>query len=74
MNQEEIRKQAKALMDDFSASLARVKFKEEKVKKPVGGFREEGAGLECDSEFRKAFFANAPRKEGDFIIAEKKQW
>ncbi len=26
------------------------------------------------SEFRKMMFENAPVKEGDFIIAEKKKW
>lgn len=61
-------------MDDFAKALEKVKVSPKKEKKKVGGFREEGEGLEAEPDFRKRFFANAPKTEGDFIIAEKKSW
>ena len=33
-----------------------------------------GKGEKCDQEFRKIMFENAPEKNKDFIIAEKKRW
>ncbi len=71
---EEIRRQAKAILDNFAASLEKVKIKKEKIKKLYGGYRKEGAGQKCDEDFRKRMFVNAPLKEGDCIIAEKKKW
>ena len=71
---EQIREQAKEILDSFARALEKVKVKEEKVKKAVGGYRKEGAGQECDNDFRDRMFANAPEKEGDCIIAEKKKW
>ena len=77
MNEAERKKiqaEAEEIMNKFAKELEKVKFKEEKVKKPVGGFREEGAGQESSEDFRKRMFDNAPEKKGDFIIAEKKKW
>lgn len=71
---EEIRLQAKGILDNFAASLEKVKIGKEKIKKPHGGYRKEGAGQKCDDDFRERMFANAPLKEGDCIIAEKKKW
>ena len=69
-----VEKQAKELLASFSKKLARVEFKEKVVKGQVGGFREEGPGNQCNPEFRKIMFENAPKTEGDFIIGETKQW
>ncbi len=71
---EKIRLRAKAILDDFAASLEKVEIKKEKIKKGVGGYRKEGVGQKYDKEFRETMFANAPEKEGDCIIAEKKKW
>jgi len=71
---ESIRKEAKEILDSFARKLEGVKFKEKKLKKGLGGFREEGAGEKCDPEFRKRMFDNAPNTEGDFLVAEKKKW
>mgnify|MGYP001565578421 CR=1 FL=1 len=70
----EIKKEAKELLARFAKKLESVKFTEKKEKEELGGMREEGEGLSCDEDFRKRFFANAPQKEGDFILAEKKKW
>ncbi len=71
---EQVRKEARGLLDKFSKRLASVKLKDKKIKEEFGGMREEGEGNDTDSDFRKRFFANAPQKEGDFIIAEKRKW
>lgn len=71
---DEIREQAKQLMKKFAASLQKVKFKKKEKKEKVGGFREEGEGKIANEDFRKRFFDNAPEKDGDFIVAEKKEW
>lgn len=72
--QEEIRYEAKEILDNFASALERVKIKEKGLKRDVGGFREEKSGEGGDSGFRERVFENAPRKEGNCIIAEKKKW
>ena len=71
---EEIRKEAKKILDSFAKSLDKVKFRGKGLKEEVGGFRKEEAGKKSDSDFRKNVLENAPEKDGDCIIAEKKKW
>ncbi len=71
---EEIQNEAKKILAGFSKALEGVKFKEKALKERVGGFRQEGAGEQGNKDFRDRMFANAPEKEGDYIIAEKKKW
>ena len=71
---EEIRKQAKRILDDFAYSLEKVKIKGKELKGELGGFREEGSGKKSDSDFRKIMFENAPEKNEDNLIVEKKKW
>jgi len=71
---EEIRKEAKEILGKFAASLEKVKFKEKATKKEVGGFRKEGQGMKGSEDFRKRMFDNAPNKDEECIIAEKKEW
>ncbi|MEM4271787.1 MAG: hypothetical protein QXD13_01725 [Candidatus Pacearchaeota archaeon] len=71
---EQIRKEAQEILKKFAASLEKVKFKEKEVKQEVGGFRKEGAGTKGSEDFRKRMFENAPNKDEDCIIAEKKEW
>jgi Asp-tRNA(Asn)/Glu-tRNA(Gln) amidotransferase C subunit len=72
---EEIRKEAKRILDDFSEKLEKVKdkAKESVVERPECE-RKEGQGKESDSSFRKRMFENALNKNDDFIIAEKGKW
>ncbi len=75
MDEESLRKEARRILDKFASELDRVKLpKEKSLKKGVGGFREEGEGSKGDEDFRRRMFENAPSKEGDFILAEKKKW
>jgi len=70
---DEIKKQAKSIMDSFSSKLSKI---DKKVKEPLierqECERKEGKPKpEIDKEI---MFRNAPDKNSDFIIAEKKTW
>ena len=71
---QEIKKQAKAIMSDFSKKLSKIDKKmEESLIERAEGERQEGG--KCDENFsRKIMFENAPEKNKDFIIAERKSW
>ncbi|RLG15948.1 hypothetical protein DRN69_02220 [Candidatus Pacearchaeota archaeon] len=71
----EIQKQAKKIMDSFARELSKI---DKKMKEPVvesdKDEREEIEG-ECDENFsRDIMFQNAPKKNEDFIISEKRKW
>ena len=72
---EKIKEEAKQIMDNFSKKLSKVKGK---VSEPLiersESERKEGNGSEPDSDFRKRFFENAPNKNEDFVLTEKKSW
>ena len=72
---ESIKKEAKLILDKFSKSLEKV---EKEIKDAPGvqrakSLREESK-VEHNPEFRKLFFKNAPKTEGDDIIAERGSW
>lgn len=71
---EEIRKQAKGILDNFSKALDKVKTGKKDFKKNVGGYREETNSFNNDADFRQRMFANASKKNEDCIIAETKSW
>lgn len=71
---EEIKKQAKGIMDSFSKRLSKLKVKvDEPVIERPECERDEKSG-KCEEIDRKLMFENAPKKNKDFIIAEKKKW
>jgi Asp-tRNA(Asn)/Glu-tRNA(Gln) amidotransferase C subunit len=71
---EEIKKEAKAIMDSFSKKLEKIK---EKTSEPIiereKCEREEGKTKKTEID-RKIMFDNAPNKSDDFIVAEKGGW
>ncbi len=71
---DQIKKEAKQIMDSFSKKLAKV---DKKMAEPIierDQFeRDEGKGG-CAEIDRKIMFGNAPEKNDDFIIAEKGRW
>lgn len=71
---EEIKKEAKQILDKFAKTLDKVKVKPKKGKEEVGGFRVEGEGRVADEDFRRIMFKNAFSKNDNSIIAEKKSW
>lgn len=74
MNQEEIRKQAKRIMDDFAKALDRAGVKEKTVFVERKEDRREAKEEKCDEEFRKIMLENAPETKDDFIVAERGEW
>ncbi|MBI2664801.1 hypothetical protein HYX10_05685 [Candidatus Woesearchaeota archaeon] len=74
MNQEKIRKEAKALMDEFMAALETVDEKAEET--GVERKHSTRAAQECEltEGFPERMLKNAPSKKGKYIVAEKKKW
>jgi Asp-tRNA(Asn)/Glu-tRNA(Gln) amidotransferase C subunit len=72
---EEIKEQAKKILDDFSRELSKAgREAGESVIERENCERKEGSE-KCDDNFsREKMFENAPEKNDDFIIAEKKSW
>ena len=73
---EEIRTDAKKLLNKFSKKLASVKGIEEHFasNSNKNGQRDKGTPWNTDPEFRDHFFANAPLVEDEFLVAEKGEW
>lgn len=74
MNSEQVKEEAKQIMDSFMKALEEVGDVEEEY----GNRRKENVRKpsECKygSEFKEKMLANAPKKEDDCIVAEKKKW
>ncbi len=70
---QEIKKQAKYLMDNFGKKLEKIKIKEEYFEDGEG-LREECKGWNTDRDFRDALFCNAPFVEDEQLVAEKGEW
>ncbi|RLG12711.1 Asp-tRNA(Asn)/Glu-tRNA(Gln) amidotransferase GatCAB subunit C [Candidatus Pacearchaeota archaeon] len=70
---EEIKKQAKKIMDSFSKKLLSLGELKENFIERDKSEREEGENEKVGID-RKIMFENAPHKNKDFIIAEKKKW
>ena len=71
---EEIKKQAKKIMDDFAAALEKAGVKEEVVFVEREEDRREEKDEAYDAEFREIMLKNAPEVKDDFLIAEKGEW
>ena len=72
---EKIRKGAKSIMDKFAKILDSVKDKvEDSFVEREQDKREEGEGKESSPEFKKIIFENAPNKNGNYFLGEKKKW
>ena len=72
---ESIKKQAKEIMDKFSKKLERINKKTGDSFVERDDFeREEDEGKKPNEDFRKRIFENAPNKNDDFILGEKKSW
>ncbi len=73
---EQIKKDSKRLLDEFSSKLERIKTKEGHFSSSVSesGLRDEAKGWETDADFRDVTFCNAPITDDDSIVAEKGGW
>jgi len=77
MDKEKIKQEAKQVLDKFAGALAKIKT--EKTKEDFYVDREKFERFEkegkCeDKDFKKSLLENAPKKDNDFIIAEKGGW
>ena len=74
LDEEKIRKQAKAIMDEFIKALG----KAGDISGEVGIEREEqtrtAKAAKQDSGFGERMLGNAPKKDSSRIIAEKRSW
>lgn len=70
---EEIKKQVDSILKSFSEKLSEIDDRNEEffIEREKSERVEEGKPLELD---RKIMFENAPEKNSDFIIGEKKKW
>ena len=74
INKGKVEKQAKEILDKFAKALAKVGEKDEQFFVDREEFEREEKSGECDSDFKEKMLENAPRKNSDFIIAEKGEW
>ena len=75
MDREQIKKQAKQIMDDFVRALNKVDAEDLEVGIDRKNSVRASKGRQPErSEFRKLFFRNAPHKTEEYIVAEKKKW
>jgi len=84
MDKLKAKKQAKEILDKFAKALEKVKITGSSSKNSEGykDFyiereefeREEGKAEKPDESFKSDFLENAPRKDKDFVIAEKGGW
>lgn len=68
----EVKKQAKEILDRFAKALEKVKTKENFYVNRDEFEREEN-GVKCE-DFKASLLDNAPKKDSDFVIAEKGGW
>jgi len=70
----EVEQKAKKIMLDFGDTLESLPDIPEAIVERDKFDREEGNGILCDDIFRDIILENAPKKNKDFIIAEKGGW
>ena len=70
----EIQKEAREILDKFGKALNKVEEIKLEKKEKSESFREEKDDEKSNDDFKKRFFKNAPRKNEEFIIAEKGNW
>ncbi len=71
---EEIRKQVKTILDSFSAKLSKIDGKVTESFIEREKFERKEGGKKDGSFSREIMFKNAPQKNKDLIVAEKKKW
>lgn len=74
IHKDAIRVEARAILQRFSEKLSGVNIKLREVKPIDSGMRHNETVKVADNDFRALMFANAPKKDGDFIIGETKKW
>lgn len=73
LEKEEIRKNAKRIMDEFASKLEKIKVEEDFLESGEG-LRDEGEPWKTLEDFREIIFDNAPLVEDNCVVAEKGGW
>jgi len=73
MNRELIQKEAKEILDKFADALGKVKTEEDFHVDREEFERKDGMNKPCEG-LKEDILKNAPNKNKDFIIAEKRSW
>jgi Asp-tRNA(Asn)/Glu-tRNA(Gln) amidotransferase C subunit len=73
MDVKKIERDAKAIMDEFSAALDELALEQDIGVERNKQVREPSL-TKPDLDFRERMFENAPKKSDEFIVAEKKKW
>ena len=72
---EEIKKESGKIINSFGKKLSELKkLPEESFIERENSLRDENLGNEGNLDFKKKILNNAPEKNKDFIIVEKKGW
>lgn len=74
MNQEEIKKDAKRILDSFMEDMKDINVEENFVLERETCYREEGEGRDLDEDFKQRFLSNAPKVSGDAIVTKRGDW
>ncbi len=77
MDKNQVRRQAKQILDKFAKSLSKIKTKESGEDFYVDREefeRKENEGCGGEKGFRKRMLKNAPEHNDDFVIVERGDW
>ncbi|MBS3133360.1 hypothetical protein J4470_04555 [Candidatus Woesearchaeota archaeon] len=74
MEEEKVRKGAKALMDEFMAAIEAAEGVEEDVGIEMSDSTRKAGKCELTEGFPERMLKNAPAKKDRHVVAEKKQW
>jgi len=70
----DIEAKAKNLILEFGKTVEKLPGRKEAFVEREKDRREEGDWADCDGEFKKLMLKNAPKIQGDCIVAEKGKW
>ena len=75
MNEEDIRSEAKKIMDNFMNSLKEINIDDEfTLEREVSYRNEKEVAMKNNDDFKNDFLANAHRTSGNAILANKGEW
>lgn len=70
---EQIKAEAKTILSKFAKAMSKIKEEKYEHFEQENGMREETKTTQ-DPIFREIFFQNAPKKNKNFILGERKKW
>ena len=74
MDERKVEEEAKKIMDDFLKALENIDEAKLEISIDRKEFLREKGKSYTNKDFRKRFFENAPKKDKDFIKAERGKW